>query len=229
MKKTFIALSMALASSVAFADSYTTNVFKDTAVTLKGGTNGVGFDVIKGINQYVDVRAGFSQMSISENQTSDGVQFNGKVQLGGWNLLADYRPFAGGFRVTGGAYIPTSKFSATGQFDGSGSITMNGTTYTSADVNSVSANAKWSGIKPYIGIGYDGFNTTNSGFFFTADVGVIFAGSPKVSLSANCTSANPAICSQLNTDLQAQQNSLKSDLNNAKYIPVAQLGIGYRF
>jgi hypothetical protein len=237
MKKIFFAaIAFVLTAGMAQAqeamatpsDWGTTSVFKDVGVTLKGGTVGGGVDFTKSINESFKVRAGYSTFKYDDTYTESEIDFDGKLQIGGWNLLGDWHPWASGWRVTGGVYGPSHKISGSGKFNTLGTIDVNGTTYSSTDLSSLDMAAKWNGVRPYLGFGYDGFNSAKAGgFFFSADVGVIFSGSPKFSLTANCT--NPALCSALATDLAAEEAQINSDLNDAKYLPVVQIGVGYRF
>lgn len=200
-------------------------------ISAKAGTMGLGIDLTYSINEYFKLRGGYSQMDFSRNFTNDGSQFNGKLKLGGWDLLVDAHPFANGFRVSAGAYIPSTQLNLTGAPTGAGSYTINGNTYSTSQVNSFDGSAKYSGVKPYLGLGYDTFNSaTNGGLYFTSDVGVIFSGAPKVTLSANCSAGTaPSTCAQLSTDIAAQQQSINSTLSKYNLLPVLQLGVGYRF
>lgn len=233
MKKSMLAAVVMMMSGMAFAaesakETVVQSVFKDTGVSVKAGLNGAGIDLTKSFNDYVKVRAGYSQVSVSKDYTQDEITYDGKLKLGGWNLLADYHPFAGSFRVTGGVYGPSTKFNANAKYTGAGTVEINGNTYTSAQVPTFNTEVKWNGTKPYLGIGWDGFNAKKaSGIYFTSDVGVIFSGSPKVSLNANC--ADPTVCSRLANDVAAEKASIVDDLHNAKWLPVIQVGVGYRF
>lgn len=233
MKKTLISIAaIALSLSAGFASAQeatsTPSFLKDVGVSVKGGTVGFGLDLTKGINENFKVRAGFSSYEYSTTQTEEDISYDAKLRLAGWNLLADYHPWAGGFRVTGGVYGPQHKVGGTAQYTGvAQSITINGTTYSSSDLANVSVDAKWGGVRPYLGIGYDGFNKTKAGLFFTADVGVIFSGSPSVRLNANCV--NATLCAQAATDIAAEEAKIRDSISGAKYLPVAQVGIGYRF
>lgn len=234
MKKIAFILSAVMMSGVAFAQdtekSFAKDVFKDTGVSLKAGLNGVGFDVTKSVNEYIKVRAGYSQVKVNKDYDQDDVTYDGKLKIGGWDLLVDYHPWAGGMRVTGGVYGPQTKFDAKAKYTGAGTVTINDTVYNMSEVKDLNANVKWSGVKPYLGLGYDGFNSQKTGgLFFTADAGVIFAGAPSLSLNANCVTANSAVCTQLDSDIQAQKARFKDDIKDAKWLPVIQVGVGYRF
>lgn len=228
MKKIAMFGIMALATGMAFAGEATSSV-GNTGVSVKAGLNGVGFDVTQSFSDKFKIRAGYSEVKVNKTYDQDDVNYDGKLKLGGFDLLADYHPFASGFRVTGGAYVPTTKFNAKAKYTAAGVITLNDTVYTSADVNGVQADVKWNKVRPYLGLGYDGFNKTTKGVYFTADVGVIFAGKPTVNVNGNCVSLSTTVCSNLNRDIAAETASIRDDLDSAKWLPVVQVGLGYRF
>jgi hypothetical protein len=229
MNKLIIAtIALSMATGVAYAENTTSGTFlKDVGVSVKGGTAGFGVDVTKAINDNFKVRLGYSTYTYNTDHSEEDVDYDAKLRLGGLSVLGDYHPWAGGFRVTAGAYAPKYRVTGNAKYNGSGTITINNQTYTSADLANVNLEAKWNGVRPYLGLGYDGFNKTTSGLFFTADVGVIFSGSPNVRLNATCT--NAALCSQAASDIAAEENKLRNDITGAKYLPVVQLGVGYRF
>ncbi len=218
------AILMAIASTSVMAQD--SDVMKDWGLSLKAGTAGMGLDVTKKVTDNWKVRAGFSDFKYDDTYTQDQVDYEGQLRLGGWNLLADWHPNGGGWRVSGGVFGPSHKLSGSGKINGG--ITINGRTYDVLDLGRVDFESKWSGIKPYLGVGYDGFNNSSKGgMYFSADVGVVFAGSPKVSLTANCL--NPLLCSAIEADRAAEESKIRNDLKDFKYLPVVQVGIGYRF
>ncbi len=65
---------------------------------------------------------------------------------------------------------------------------------------------------------------------FSFDLGVLYLGEPNVGLTATCgVGVPPATCTQLQSDVAAEQASLQEDLNDYKFHPVVSFGIGYRF
>jgi hypothetical protein len=220
-------ITLALLSTLTHAQEATTK--NDIAINLKAGITGIGLDVTKGINDQFKVRFGYATYSYNDTYKETDASYKGKLKIGGWNALADYHPWSGGFRLSAGAFAPKHSLAATGIYTGTSStITINNVAYSSRDLTDVNFQTKWKGVRPYLGLGYDGFNKTQSnGLFFTADIGVIFSGAPNVTLTAKC--ANATLCNAINKDISAELTKIKADLNSAKYLPVAQVGIGYRF
>lgn len=197
-------------------------------VAAKVGSAGAGVDFIVPVNDKFKVRLGYSGYNFSGSDTRQSVNYDYSAKIGGWNLLGDWHPTGGGFRLSGGLYSPNYDLSGNAKMAG-GTVTVNGVTYNSTDLGSLSMSAKWNKVSPYIGIGYDGFNSTKAGFFFTADAGVIVTSGPKVKLTANCTSATASVCTTIASDVAAEQTKVQNDLNSFKALPVVQIGVGYRF
>ena len=84
-------------------------------------------------------------------------------------------------------------------------------------------------VAPYLGIGYGNVWTKGVNFYF--DLGVMFQGSPKASLTANCgpSIAGTATCTALQNDVAAEQQRLEDKLKKFKYFPVANIGITIGF
>jgi hypothetical protein len=170
----------------------------------------------------LDLRLGYSYFRWKTSYNSD-VNYDAKLTLSNLNALLDFHPFPGAFRFSGGLIANGNKadLNSTG-----GSFMINGTTYTSNNV-SVSGTVK-SGrsIAPYLGIGYG--NVARAGVNFYFDLGIMFMGSPKASLSASCN-LSPAACAQLRNDLDAEQGRIQDDLKRYKYFPVANIGLTIGF
>lgn len=232
MKKSAITIFMSLMTLSGFASAQTMfdNMTKDVGFSVKGGLNGVGFDLTKPVTPYVSVRAGYSEMKINKTYDQDDVNYDGKLKVGGWDLLVDYYPWASGMKVSVGAYSPKTAFDAKAKYTGLGTVTLNNVVYSASDVGNLNAHVRWSGVKPYLGFGYDGLNNrTASGVYFSSDVGVIFSGRPSVELTANCTASSAALCNRLVNDLETQRAKFNDDVRQAKWLPVVQVAVGYRF
>lgn len=223
-----IAVSLAAGPAAAQEARASNSPWSGTGLSLKAGTAGFGVDLTKAFSEKFKVRAGYSTYEYSTNRTEEDINYDAKLRLAGFSVLADLHPWAGGLRVTAGGYSPKHRISGAAKYIGATStVTINDRVYSSDQLQNLTIDAKWSGFRPYLGLGYDGFNKTSAGLFFTADAGVIFAGSPGVRLQANCVDAS--VCAQAAADIAAEEAKLRNDISGAKYLPVLQIGVGYRF
>jgi hypothetical protein len=67
------------------------------------------------------------------------------------------------------------------------------------------------------------------GVNFYADLGVIFQGSPRASLTANCGSLSGGACTTLQSQAAAEEARLRDELKNFKYYPVLNIGLTVGF
>src|SRR5712692_709358 len=196
----------------------------DTSLGIRGGTLGAGVELSHAFGQRTGVRLNADGFNFSRTATQDNIQYDMKLKLLTASLLGDWYPFASNFRISAGAMFNRNKFTLKGQPTG-GSYTINGRTYTAAEVGSLDATVDFNKGAPYFGIGYG--RPINSGLSLILDLGVMFQGSPHSNITATCgTGPN---CAQLQSDAAAEQSRLDDSLHNFKYYPVVSLGLAYTF
>ena len=222
MKKSLLALAAASACTVSTAHA------ADTAMSLSAGTAGAGLHVTTKFTDSVNFRFGLNGFSYDFDESTDDADYDIDLKLQTLDMLVDYHPFSGSFRLTGGLVYNGNKLDAKAVPVG-GSFTFNGTTYTAADVGDISGRIDFKKVAPYIGIGFGNAVAANKGWGFTADLGVMFMGSPKVNLASNNCTATGTICSDLANDLQSERDQLRDDAKDFRYYPVARVGLTYKF
>ncbi|MBC7750322.1 MAG: hypothetical protein H7Z73_01190 [Candidatus Saccharibacteria bacterium] len=233
IKNVLVCSLLVCATSSVFAETATASsndLFQNAGLSLKAGTGGLGFDLMYSFDPRFKVRSGFSGLNYSQTINKSDMTQDGTLRLNNVDLLADYHPWSGGFRITGGLNVLDVNFKGHAEKTAGGFTTINGTPYSSTEVGSADLDVKWNGAKPYLGIGYDGFNSRqNAGLFFTTDFGVVFSGSPTVNLKTTCIASNPLICNNIDQDSKKQEDQLKKDLHSIQVLPIIQVGVGYRF
>jgi len=183
-------------------------------IGVRAGTTGLGADFGWGIAPTLGGRIGLSGMNFNTDVETSEVDYDAKVKLANLNLLLDWSPL-GPFRITAGFIANNNKVDLTGQ-PRSGTLTgasLTGTVKPDKD------------FAPYLGVGYGNVWTKGVNFYF--DLGVMFQGSPQVSL--NCQSPNPAQCAAAQSQIAAEQQRVQDELNKYKYYPVLNLGITIGF
>ena len=135
--------------------------------------------------------------------------------------LADWHPWKSSFRVSGGLVYNNNKFDGKAYPTG-GILVLGGNQqkYTVGDAH-VDATVDFNKIAPYLGIGW-GRTPKNTGLSFTSDLGILYAGTPKTSLTTVDFNANA-------TDLANANAALKDSLNGYRFYPLISVGIGYSF
>jgi hypothetical protein len=196
-------------------------------VSTRIGTLGIGVDVAKSVTPQVNGRLGFNFGNIGTNRTDSGINYDAQLNLSSVQLVGDYYPFnSSGFRVTGGLVAQSNKFSVTSKPSSNGSYTIDNVPRQVSEVGSLTGEYTYgNSIAPYVGIGIG--KSTNDGFGFNADLGVMFAGSPKVTLNASNQAFNNNPITRAQIDNQARQT--ENDLKGFNLYPVLSIGLSYGF
>jgi hypothetical protein len=181
-------------------------------IGVRAGTTGIGADVAWSIAPTLSARVGYSTLRWDKEVSTSSVRYDGDLKLSNFNTMLDFSPL-GPFRLTGGIIFNGNKYDVRGD-TGSGS-SISGTVKTGKSA------------APYLGIGYG--NVSGLGVNFYADLGVMFQGSPRASLTANCGSLSGPACTALQSQAAAEQGRLQDELKNFKYYPVLNIGLTVGF
>lgn len=210
----FVAAVAALTLSQAHAEA---------TLGAKVGTLGLG---VEGSYQFSDkwsVRGGLNQYDYDFEDDIDGVDFDGDLELSSAALLGDYRPFAAGFRITGGAVFNSNAIKAVA--DPAATYAIGNDIYTQAETGVLSADTDFDSVAPYLGLGYDVGIGERMKLNF--DLGVLFQGEASVSFSSvgGTLSNDPTFLA----DLEEEERLAEDDLEDYDLYPVISIGISYAF
>lgn len=196
------------------------------AVSVQGGTLGVGGSVWYSFNEYFSASAGYDWLGFGADVDTNDVAYDGDLNLSNVSLFLNWHPFKGTFRVIAGVVIQDNYVDVTGEPAGGTTFTINGTDYTAAEVGTLSGKGEFDNtVAPYLGIGWSKASVS-TGFGFFADIGVMFSGSASASLSASGPiSADPTF----QQNLVAEQDDLNDEIDDYQIYPVFRLGAMYRF
>lgn len=198
----------------------------NTGIDVKIGTLGPGIEIAHAFNENVGVRIAFNTWNYSKTRTEDGVDYDAKLKLRSFQVLGEWYPFSGVFRFDLGLVSNGNKFDLVAKPSAGGTFTFNNRTYNASDVDSANGHVDFKKVAPYLGVGWG--RPFGSGFTMTADVGVLFQGKPRSSLTVVCGSTVPN-CAQLTSDVAAEQADLDESLKDFRFYPVLSIGVGYRF
>lgn len=202
-------------------------------IHAQAGTLGFfGIDAGYRFNNNLHARLGFNVGGFGTTYQNSGIDYDANLNLSNIHLLGDYYPFGGGLRLTGGFIIQNNRLTGTAK-PGNNNLTynVNGINYPVAAVGQINASAAFgSSVAPYLGIGFG--TPISPGLGFNFDLGVMFPGSPTVSL----TNPNPDPAFQASPayqvfqqDLQAQQDKTNKDISGFSVYPVLSIGLSYAF
>jgi hypothetical protein len=180
-------------------------------IGVRAGTTGVGADVAWQLAPTLSARLGYSGLTWNRDVDTDRVNYDGKLKLSNFNTFLDFSPL-GPFRLTGGFIFNNNRYDLRGDLAG-GSVT--------GEVKSGRSAA------PYLGIGYG--NVSGAGINLYFDLGIMFQGSPRATLNANCGSLSAGACASLQNEARAEEARLQDELKRFKYYPVANIGLTIGF
>lgn len=202
------------------------------SVQARISTLGLGVEGSVLVAPQVALRAGYNGYNYSRSVSSQGIDYSGKLKLSSVPVLADVYPSKhGSFHFSAGLLFNSSTVTATGKPGGSSeTYTLNGTTYSAADVGRLDGRVTFSKTSPYLGLGF-GKPSGGSALQFLFDVGVVFQGKPHLSLdrAGGVTVTDPALSDMINAAIAAQRDKSQSDVNKLQYYPVVSVGLAYHF
>ena len=212
-----VAMAAMLASTLALAD---------TSIGLRAGTLGGGVELAHAFTETLGFRMGAGGLIYDTTETYENVAYDVNLKLATAQLLFDWFPFSNNFRVSAGGMYNGNKLTMDGK-PTSGTYTINGRTYNASDIGTLNGKVDFRKFAPYVGLGYG--RPIGKGLLFEADLGVLFQGSPRSTLTVTCGPTIGASCAQLQSDVAAQQALLDDDGQKYKTYPVLSIGIAYVF
>lgn len=217
--KKLAALAVAMPAAL-FVSTASAAAFDQVSVGAGVSTLGYGIDLNSRFSDHFSATVGYSTFNFDGDQDTDEVRYDGEIKSSNTSIKLNWHPFAGGFHVAVGAVLGDINAAVTGTPRAGGSYQFNGTTYTAADVGSLTGRVEIKdSVAPYAGIGY----RSRGRFGFYADIGVI-AAKTSVQLSATGLVADPRFLA----DLEAERRELEDSVDLSLY-PVIGAGLVYRF
>ncbi|HCU65625.1 MAG TPA: hypothetical protein DF774_07700 [Rheinheimera sp.] len=222
-----------LSAAVVFACSLSsTQVAADVlAVGVKGGTLGLGLELVAQASDSFNLRLQHTRFSRQITESSSGgnsdLEFDLELDIGATSLLVDFHPLAGSFRLTAGYGNNANQF--VGSAVPSGSYEIGDNVYSAADVGTVNGRIDFKSAAPYLGFGWGNAFAGDGGFSMNLDIGVFLQGAPQVQLSTSKQLSDPAAQALLQQNLDKETTNFEDDSKDLKAWPVVALGVSYLF
>jgi hypothetical protein len=204
-------------------------------ITADLGSTGAGFHLVVPMETYLNGRFGVNGFHHDFDKTSNGVDYAIKGKLQTIDLLFDWYLREGSpFHLTAGLVYNGNRFDATAKGSQLGKFTLNGTTYTAADVGILSGRIDYRKAAPYLGIGWGNALSSNGHrgagrWSFNTDLGAFFQGKPNVNLASTGCTTSKQVCDALVKDVAAERLRLADDMDGLKVYPVLRASLNYRF
>jgi hypothetical protein len=214
--------------------------FGGLAVGVKIGIAGIGFDVATPlVRQRLNLRGGASFFSYTPSTitTSDNYNVNGNLKLQNAAIMADFFPFGGWFRLSGGMTIYNNTgLTATLTVPTGQKVTLGGTPYYSSLASPLAGTGafKFGGnTAGRVSLGTGNMLPATGHWRFESELGVQFISQPTVNLAftgMGCTNSDGVTgCTPIpTTNVAAEQAKLQNDLNGLRYFPIFSIGLSYK-
>ncbi|KPF48132.1 hypothetical protein D621_16600 [beta proteobacterium AAP51] len=187
------------------------------------GIPGVGLGYAQPLSPSLTLRGDFLTLgSRNATETESGIRYDGSFKIQRGALLADWFPFAGTFRLTGGATFNTFKVVLDASGAG-GTLTIGDRTYATTAADGLNVQVKFPSTTPYIGIGWG--HQTGSGLRFSADIGASIGRATVSAAVRGQLAGQPDIQSNLDKELA----ELRDGVGKVRALPQLTIGIGYSF
>lgn len=198
--------------------------------TLDAGTTGLGAAIsVALVPDRLNLRIGLHGADLHHDGHTSDVDYRFHVQWRTLEALLDWFPMGGAFRVSGGIVYNDSDLSGRSLPDANGNYVINGTTYPSGLAGRIDARVDYRRWAPYLGVGWGNAAASRPGWGWSVDLGAMYLGTATVRLENSGCQAGVQSCAQLSSDLASEAARVGDKVNQYRWLPVARVGLTYRF
>ena len=206
---------------VIWAAGATSSQAEGFALAAKAGTTGIGAELTVRVSESFNVRVGAAGYGYGYSHAVSDIAYDLKLHLASGSAALDWHPGGSAFRLSGGLLLHGNKL--TGVATPTSSIEIGDHRYTPSQIGVLTATADYERhLAPFATIGA-GNGARGGRVFFSFEAGVVFSGTPKITVAASRSTAG------IESDLQIEAQQVQDDLTWLKVYPVVAFGIGIRF
>jgi hypothetical protein len=220
--------------------------FSKIAVGITVGTFGPGLEVVTPLSRRTNLRVDGSFFNYDLSLSQDNVNYDANLKVREVRASYDFFPFHGGFRLSGGVAVYNGfNIGANAALAAGSKISLNDVDYySSGGSNALQAKASLAygnKVAPTFTFGW-GNAIPRSGrhLAFPVEIGAAYTGVPTFNLSATgsgcagapCTTGSTVISATdptFQSNLTTQRNKVINDLKPARFYPILNCGVTYRF
>ncbi len=202
---------------------------KRWAVGATLGTDGVGGDLQYGLTRSLVLRARAVWLKADHAETYDRIRYEGHASLSSYGAFVDIHPF--------GTWLGRPFMASLGAVSGrrraairatpQGSFSLGGTTYTAAQLGSLTGEIVPARLAPFAGIGWDNTFTGDGPIGFRVLAGVVYSDKQDVTLRS--TGGLLSGTSALNGDIQREEAAIRDGAKALRFYPAISTGLTYKF
>jgi hypothetical protein len=194
---------------------------QSTALSLRAGTFGPSVGVTTAVGGAVNVRLDLPYLTYShshDRRVDDfDLRIDAAMRIAMIAGIVDVHPFRNGFRLSGGAMHARNEATFTGR--SLGPHTVAETTYSAEEIGELTGVLRMGdGVAPYAGIGFGNAASPGKRFGFVMDIGVLFSGSPRFTMTGTGMVAPTA----------EEAAKIEANLDWVRVYPGVSVGITYR-
>jgi hypothetical protein len=197
---------------------------KKNALAVSLGSPGLGFEYARKLTPKLNARLAYHSLNVKDFEQKnieikqDVVDLLANLEVAIIDAGIEYLPFTNSsFKLTAGVGF-LSNLNANGVITYTEDVKFGDVVVDKKDVGEIIGDVSWSGIAPYLGIGF-GRAIPKKRLGFGIEVGSYFSSSPEVKLTA----------SNLLAPTAEQEDNLREALTTFKFIPRIQLRLAYKF
>jgi hypothetical protein len=204
-----------LPASAAFADGH--------AIGLKVGALGLGAEYTYQLSERFSVRGALYGSELGFDGEESGIDYDFDVVWDSLSAGVDFHPMKSPLRLSVGLLKNDNALELTSRL--SGNVEVGDTTYTPAEVGTLTGAIGFDDTATYAGLGWD-WSRKRQSFGMSLDIGLLDQGDPLVSLQGNGTLLGDPAFQQDIDDEEAELIDSASDLDLVPYLTV---GFQFRF
>jgi hypothetical protein len=195
---------------------------------------GVGVDIEHKFDSKNGVRLNINGIKISRDDELDDIEYDLDFDLFTAGILYDYYPYETNFRLTTGLYY--NKNEIEGSAMPSNAVKLGNIIYDPDEIGKLTAKIDYDNkIAPYFGIGWS--SKAKNGWQFTADIGAMYTGKPRVTAEVTPGSTINALpepikteaVKALNESIAKETEYIYEDVKDYKWWPVLMIGVKKKF
>ncbi|ENX31697.1 MULTISPECIES: ornithine uptake porin CarO [Acinetobacter] len=204
--------------------------FKPASVRAEVGTTGYGGAISWSANPYVGVTLGYNggDISWSDDLSINGSDYDLDMDNNLTYLNAEIRPWANWFYMAAGVAYIDNDYDIDRRVRGGETFRVNNVEFEAVGDARINGQLSYkNNIAPYVGIGFSPAITNRWGVF--GEIGAYYNGNPTVNLTPTGTAiSTDGVVADFADQVEREERNIRND-NEYEWLPVAKLGVSFRF